>query len=173
MTEPTRFTQLVSYFEGIARNHVAIRHSETEKHFYRFEIDEVLAGLKNINYPALILEAYALEFSDNKSDNPMKHRKGAFTLLGHVDDKGDYDGIHLLWDELETIADDILARIRADKRNPAIRIVKDFNIEEVEGSIIANRVGNDYGLRFEFTLTSPAPLDVDPTRWLSTSGSNG
>jgi hypothetical protein len=171
--ETTRFAQLVNYFENIARQHVAIQHTDKSKHFYRFEIDEMLTGLKNINYPALILEAYAIGFTDNGSDNVLKDRKGAFTLMGHVSDSGNYQAIHELWDELETIADDILARIRADKRNPAIKVVKAFDIASVEGSIISNQVGKDYGLRFEFTLTSPAPLDVDPTRWLTTSGSNG
>jgi hypothetical protein len=167
----TRFKGLVSYFRELAEKHVAIQHTTTKKHFYRFELDEVLTGLKNINYPALILEAYSIGYSDNKSDNVMKHRNGSFILLGHVADKGDFEAIHDLWDELETIGDDILAKIREDKRNSAVKIVKDFNIESVEVGIIANMVGNDYGLRYSFTLTSAAPVDVDETRWLSTSGS--
>jgi hypothetical protein len=167
----TRFTQLVGYFRQLAEKHVAIQHTATKKHFYRFELDEVLSGLKNINYPALILEAYSIDYSDNKSDNVMKHRNGSFILLGHVADKGDYAAIHELWDELETIGDDILAKIRADKRDITVKVVKDFNVENVEVGIVANMVGNDYGLRYSFTLTSPAPIDVDETRWLSTSGS--
>ena len=114
----TRFTQIVQYFENLARQHVGIQHTNTEKHFYRFEIDEVLSGLGSINYPAMILEAYAIEYDDNKSDNVMKNRKGAFILLGNVPDRGDHDSIHELWDELEEIGDDILARIRADKQKP-------------------------------------------------------
>lgn len=167
----TRFKGLVSYFRGLAEKHVAIQHTASKKHFYRFELDEVLSGLKNINYPALILEAYSIGYSDNRSDNVMKHRNGAFILLGHVQDKGNFDAIHDLFDEMETIGDDILAKIRADKRDNTVKIVKDFNIENVEVGIIANMVGNDYGLRYTFSLTSPAPTDVDETRWLSNSGS--
>jgi hypothetical protein len=167
----TRFSQLVTYFETIARKHVAIQHTDTEKHFYRFELDEMLSGLSNINYPALILESYSLGFTDDKTDNVMKHRSGAFVLMGHVPDAGDYDAIHDCYDELETIGDDILAKIRADKTDRTVKVIKDFDLSKVEVSIIANQVGNDYGLRYEFELTSPIDMDVDTTRWLTTSGS--
>lgn len=169
----TRFTQIVQYFETLARQHVAIQHTDTEKHFYRFEIDEVLSGLSSINYPALILEAYAIEYGDNKSDNVMKNRKGAFILLGNVPDRGDHDAIHALWDELEEIGDDILSRIRADKQNRNVASIRNFDIANTQVSIIANRVGNDYGLRYEFELGSTANTDVNPYRWMTNSGSNG
>jgi hypothetical protein len=168
-----RFTQIVQYFESLARQHVGIQHTDTEKHFYRFEIDEVLSGLGNINYPALILEAYAIGYTDNKSDNILKNRKGAFILLDTVPDRGDHDAIHAVWDELEEIGDDILARIRADKQNRNVSAVRNFDIGNTEVSIIANRVGNDYGLRYEFELGSVANTDVNPERWIDNSGSNG
>ena len=45
----TKFSELVQYFREIATQHIAIGHSATENHFYRFEIDEVLIGLKTVN----------------------------------------------------------------------------------------------------------------------------
>ena len=39
------FSDLIAYFESLARRHADIRHSEHEKHFFRFEVDEVLAGI--------------------------------------------------------------------------------------------------------------------------------
>lgn len=169
----TRFTDIVNYFKTIATQHVGIQHTASEKHFYRFEIDEVISGLGSINYPALILEAYAIEYADNLSDNVQKNRKGAFILLGNVPDRGDYEAIHELWDELESIGDDILARIRADKRKRNVPAVRNFDISNTQVSIIANRVGNDYGLRYEFELGSVANTDVNPDRWLTNTGSNG
>ena len=43
----TKFSELVQYFREIATQHIEIGHSATENHFYRFEIDEVLIGVKN------------------------------------------------------------------------------------------------------------------------------
>jgi len=165
----TKFADLISYFQTIAETHLSILHTSTEKHFYRLEIDEVLSGLSDINYPALILEAYSLSYSDNKSDNPLKTRSGAFILLDHVVDPNDFDTIHSNLDALEVIGDDIISKIRKDKRDSTIKIVKDFKLDSVEVSTVSNIVGNDWGLRFEYELTSPVPLDYDATKWLSSS----
>jgi hypothetical protein len=167
----TRFTELVTYFENIARAHVAIQHRSDEKHFYRFELDELYTGLSGINYPALMLESYNLGFTDNRSDNVLKNRGMAFMLIGHVTDASDYDAINSLYDELETIGDDILARMRADKNDKNVKVIKDFDLSKVEVSIVSNQVGLDYGLRYQFELTSPVNLDVDASRWLTNSGS--
>lgn len=161
-----KFSDLVAYFKLLAQKHVAIQHTDTEKHFYRFELDEVLSGLKDINYPALILEGYRFNYKDNRSDNQMKTRDGAFILLGHLSDVNDFDAIHQLWDDLEAIGDDLVAKIKADKRNMATKAVKDFNVESVEGNLIANDMDKNFGIRFTFSISSPAPMDVDPTKWI-------
>ena len=167
----TKFSDLVTYFENIARLHKSIAHTESEKHFFRFEIDEVLAGLNRTDseYPMLILEGYHYDFTDNRSDNILKNRRGAFTLLQKITDITDHDEIHQAWDDLEQIGDDILALIKADKYNPLTPVVRDFQFSSVDARTILNEIGNDAGIRYSFTLTSPAPADVDASRWLSTN----
>ncbi len=80
------FSDLIAYFESLARRHADIRHSEHEKHFFRFEVDEVLAGINrtDVAYPMLVLEGYNFDFTDKQSDNLIKNRSGAFILLGMV-----------------------------------------------------------------------------------------
>jgi len=159
------FSDIVQYFRRIATEHILIGHRDIEKHFYRFEIDEVLTGLKKVNYPALILEGYAYSLHDNKSDNVIKERKCAFMLLEHLGDIGDFDAMHELWDTQEQICDDIVARMKADKRNPECTAVRDFDLNSVDVKLIANEMDKNYGIRCTFTVSSSLSMEVDPGMW--------
>lgn len=161
----TQFSDLITYFRTLAAQHIAIGHSAAEKHFYRFEIEEVFSGLNDINYPALILEGYRYSLIDKFSDNVLKERTGAFILLDHLSDIGDYDAMHEVWENMETICDNIIARIKSDKRNPACRAVRDFDLNTVQVALLANVRDNNYGIRCTFTLTSPWNTDVDAEKW--------
>jgi hypothetical protein len=164
----TNFSDLISYFEGIARRHTGILHTDSEKHFFRFEIDEVLAGINrtDVNYPMLILEGYMFDYTDNRSDNIMKNRRGAFVLLDHVDDMSDYAAVHQKWDALEITGDEILAKMKADKRNPLTPVVRSFDFASVEARLIMNELGSDAGIRYTFAISSAATTDVDPEKWI-------
>lgn len=163
------FSELIAYFENIAKSHLDILHTETEKHFFRFELDEVLQGINrtDVAYPMLILEGYNYNYTDNNSDNILKNRSGAFILLDHCPDFSDYQKVHEIWDKLEAIADDILIRIKSDKRNPAAKVVRGFEFSSVESNLIANEIGNAIGIRISFTMSSPVQTQVDKKRWLS------
>lgn len=160
-----KFSDIIEYFKLLATQHIEIGHSDDEKHFYRFEIEEVLTSLKKVNYPALILEGYGYSLVDNKSDNVLKKRTGAFILLGHLTDIGDFEAMHTLWDKMEEICDDILSRVKSDKYNPAAKAVRDFDLNTVNVSLLANEQDKNYGIRCTFTLTSARPMDVDPDKW--------
>jgi hypothetical protein len=163
------FSELVAYFNNIASLHVAIRHTDAEKHFFRFEIDEVLAGINrtDVAYPMLILEGYSYDYTDNRSDNLLKNREGAFVLLDHVADVSDYGAIHETWDKLEKIADDILLKIKSDKYNPAAPVVRNFDFSSVKANLIMNEIGSSVGIRITFTISAPMPTDVNTENWLS------
>lgn len=169
----TNFSDLITYFESIAAKHTAILHTEQEKHFFRFEIDEVLAGFnrQDVNFPMLILEGYSLDYTDNRSDNILKNRRGYFVLLDHIPDSSDYAAVHQVWDALEVIGDDILARMKADKRNPLTPVVSAFDFSSVDARLIMNEIGSTAGIRYSFAITSPAPSEVDTDKWLPEDGS--
>jgi hypothetical protein len=165
----TNFSELIAYFENIAKNHVEIQHNDNEKHFFRFELDEVLNGIQrsDVAYPMLVLEGYSYDYTDNRSDNILKNRSGAFILLDHCPDISDYGKLHEIWDNLESIADDILIKIKSDKRNPLTPVVRGFEFASVESKLIANEIGNSIGIRITFTISSPVPTDVNSTKWLT------
>jgi hypothetical protein len=162
-----KFADLVTYFEKIATEHIEIRHTKAKSHFYRFELDEVITALcVNINYPALILEAYDFNYGDSQSDNIMKRRGGAFILIDKVTDQGDYKKIHEVWDKMEEIGDDILVRMRADKASRNEPAIRDFNISESEGIPLQVSELGQYGMRFTFVLKSPVNSVIDESKWL-------
>ena len=163
-----KFKDLITYFENIARNHQNILHTDEVKHFFRMEIDEVLAGINrtNVAYPMLILEGYAFALTDNRSDNILKNREGAFILLDHISDVSDHNAIHDKWDELEEIATEILIRIKTDKKNPLTPVVRNFDFDSINASLILNEIGNDVGIRVSYTITSPVINDVNPEKWV-------
>ena len=145
-----KFSQLVSYFENLARKHKEIGHTDTEKHFFRMEIDEVLAGINrtDVKHPFLILEGYSYDFMDNKSDNLLKNRRGAFVLLDHVADPTNFDAIHDVWDHMEEIGDELLIKMKADKYNPLAPVIRNFEFSTSEATLIANELDGNYGIRY-------------------------
>ncbi len=132
------------------------------------EVDEVLAGINrtDVKTPCLILEGYSYGFTDNKSDNLLKNRSGAFMLMDHVSDPSDFDAIHAVWDHMEEIGDEMLVRMKADKRNPLATAVRDFDFSSVEAMLLSNEIDGNYGIRFTYTITSPRPNEVNPDKWL-------
>ncbi|NQU51637.1 MAG: hypothetical protein HQ522_03765 [Bacteroidetes bacterium] len=163
----SKFSDLITYFENIARKHVDILHSDAEKHFFRMEIDEVLAGINrtDVNFPMLILEGYGFGFTDNKSDNLLKNREGAFILLDHISDTSDHNLIHQKWDELEEIATEIILKIKTDKQSRTVPVVRNFDFESVNASLILNELGNDVGIRVSYSIASPTTNDINPDKW--------
>jgi hypothetical protein len=163
-----KFSQLVNYFENLARNHKDIGHSNSEKHFFRMEVDEVLGGINRteVRHPFLILEGYGYDFTDDKSDNLLKNRRGAFMLIDHVSDLSDFEAIQDVWEKMEEIGDELLVKIKADKRNPLAPAIRDFDFSSVEASLLANESDGNFGIRFTYVLTSPCSNEVNPDKWL-------
>lgn len=163
----TTFNDLLKYFELLATEHQGIRHNPFEKHFARLDIHEVLTAIPaSLHYPALILEGYTYGFNDNRSDNPIKRRSGAFMILDYINDANDFDRIHDAWSRMETIGDDIVCRIRADKRNPESP-VRDFNLTSVETRLLAVEFTNLYGLHFTYEIHHPFEFSVNKNAWIT------
>jgi hypothetical protein len=162
----TKFSAIVAFFKMLAEKHVSIRHSATEKHFFRLEMDEVMTSLpETACFPMLVLESYNYNLNDFKSDNPIKKREGAFMLIDKVYDQGDFDEIHRKWDELEEIGDDIVARIKAEKR-VALSPVRDFDITSVGATLISFGINSTVAIRFSYMVDSHFKDDVNPDKWI-------
>ncbi len=161
-----KFKELVAYFERLAAGHASLVHTPTEKHFFRFELEEMLTGMRSeVNYPALVLEGYDFNFVDGESDNVHKRISCAFMIIGKVADKGDYDAIHSLWDSLEEIGDEVIIRILHDKRERKTPVLAYFSARSVTGSPLTDMNLIHFGFRYEFQLSWPVSNDINPEVW--------
>ena len=143
-----------------------IRHSEGEKHFFRFEVDEVWPESTVPMWPIHAgAGGYNFDFTDKQSDNLIKNRSGAFILLGMITDLSDYGQVHQVWDFLERIGDDIIARIRHDKQSRLVQVVRDFNLESVQASLLINAYGNAPGSGLP-SPSAPGTFLMNPEKWL-------
>lgn len=159
------FSDLIQYFDLLARQHTDIGHSDLQKHFFRMELDEVLAGINrtDVAHPFLILEGYSYGFTDEKADNIIKNRSGAFMLLDNVPDPSDYNRVNEVWQHMEEIGDELLRRIRSDKY--IVPVVRSFQLEEVKAELLALEITNLFGIRYTYSLSSPLPMDLNPLKW--------
>jgi len=86
-----------------------------------------------------------------------------------VFDQTDFDLIHSVWENMEEIGDELLVKMKADKRNPLTPAIRDFDFSSVEASLLANESDSNYGIRFTYVLTSPRSNKVNPDKWLNPS----
>lgn len=160
-----KFKDLIQYFEDLAKNHVSIQHSQLSKHFYRFEVEEVLNGLRDINYPAMILESYTFDYRNSDADQQIKTRRGAFILIDHISDSGDFDKIYQTFETMEEIANDMILRIREDKAQKTVDVLNGIDMNGFDGVPIANDSDQNYGVRVSFNITSVTANVVDNGIW--------
>lgn len=166
MSKSSKFSDVIAYFEKLASQHIDIAHKPTEKHFFRMEIDEFATGLPSqVRFPAIMLESYTYNLIDRKSDNPVKVREGAFVLMDYVKDMGDYDLMHQKWDKLEAIGDEIIARLRKDKRN-INSPMRDLNLDSVTATLITfPDVNNVVSIRYSYEIQSAFQQDITDEKW--------
>lgn len=106
-----RFSDLVNYFEGLAMQHRDI------KSFCRYELDELLDKTVNISgFPAFVLEGFDFDYAGSRPDDVIKERTGAFCIVDLCDGFDAEKRMQIL-ERNERIADEILLRMVADKRN--------------------------------------------------------
>ena len=161
-----KYKDLVSYFENLSRRHVEIGHNDAEQHFYRFELDEVITGMcGEMNYPALTLEGYDVNYRESESDNIRKARTGAFILIDEIGDSKDFNAIADGYDKLEQIGEDILIKMKADKESRQYPVLREFDITQCEGVPFAPPQKGQVAFRFTFNLVSAVNSEVDSEKW--------
>ncbi len=164
--------EYVDYFEGIATQHKEIQHTDAKKHFARINIEEVLTGLRSsIFTPALILESFEGGLIDNKSDNILADRMGAFMILKEVEHDNFKQEAEFL-DDCERIGLDAIRRMRRDARVQPIqaRLLRGLQLSKVGWMKVGPVFDNWYGYRFTFSLEDHENMKYDDSKWLDGNG---
>lgn len=159
-------TEYGDYFKMLCKNHKSINHSDTDEHFYRMELEDILLETRGgVNPISCILESYDFGFYDATSDNVQKKRNGAFVIMGHVDDVNNYDEIASVRDECERIGCDFTKIMFQHKASKAVPVMRYFDMNTVEAQFVDVRAMNEFGIRFTFAVNSPEGNTVDADRW--------
>jgi hypothetical protein len=162
------FSEFVTYFENIARNHVAIGHRDTEKHFARMEMEEVIGGVKHsMHFPLMVVETYDWQLFDADSDNVMKQRTCAIMLLNKAKDKGSFNEVVKVMSDLEVVMDDIAKLMQYHKGEFDHEVVRSIDLNTVDVVPVLDGLDGSYGFRMVFMLKSGFGEGMDSSRWES------
>ena len=164
------FTDFITYWENIAKNHKSIKHTSSDMHFCRLELEEVLSGLKSeLNYPALIVETYDWRMQDLSSDNVLKQRTCGVMVLDRCDDRGNFSDDVTTLSTIESIIDDILTLIRHHRDEMEHNVVMEFDMNTIDVVPVIGTFDNLYGFRIVFDMKSGFNPDIDTTKWITTN----
>ena len=147
-------TQFVTYIEKLSRLHKEVKHSTTEKHFFRGEIDEFFMGIRNkVRFPAIISEGYDLYYDESKQ------RNSSFIVCQQYKEDDNYDQIQSAWADCERIGEDFLRRM-IDNPDEICG-----NFQYSTGEMIQNEQEKYVGIRFSISLISEFDDEIDETKW--------
>lgn len=151
----TPFEEFKSYFQTLASEHQGI------KTFVHGDVRRFQAKSRSeMEYPCLWLETPSQKFIDNQG-NTMVESTGAFIIL-HNAPAGDSEAQDQIWAETNTIAFDIISRIRKDSKDRSQFIKADFfGIDPIDTLFVAN----DYGWRVEFSVKKSRNICYDANLW--------
>lgn len=157
-------SDILTYFELVATEHLELRHTADDKHFFRMSAEEVLGDLHhNIGYPAFVFVASEWSGINHKSDNYLLKRRLEWLVVKKVPQINDYDAQHAAYSSCELIAQNILARMWHDRNQCRVFAGVDLN------SAVCHNVGplfdNAYGVRVEVDVTTRSHLIHDPSKW--------
>ena len=83
--------QYYQYIESLAANHVMMRHSDTEKHYFRGELEEFYMDLRNrVKFPALIAESFEISFNGD-----VKTRETSFIVACNYLESKNWQSIYV------------------------------------------------------------------------------
>lgn len=158
--------EIQDYFESLAKNHTYINHSDSQKHFYKIDIEEYFDKIDSAQYPIFALERAEFNLSGSIHDNISKNRTIGFMIINAYKD-GDYNAINRIYDETEEVGDDFINRIMNDVetlRDKALLRDMDPNTISLQ-HLPPNPVELHCGVRVTFNLVSRYDKTVDKTKW--------
>lgn len=154
-----------AYFEQLATEHSLIRSSKIVRKFYRYGLEEVLAGIKNARYPYVSLDKP--EFKLHKTQGQRtKRRMIAFSIVEKFE-LDNFDSKGAASDRIERICDDFFTRMKHDLEEglgPFIEV--DFDSVSAV-SLPTNTVDRTIGLYVVFEAAEAFDDIYNPKSWIN------
>jgi len=154
-------SELVAFFEQLARKHLKIAHSETNRHFYRMELDEFASGIGKFTGYNMLLEVMPIKYDGNNLDNCFKIREVGFLIIKSVTEITKIN-ISAAFDECEEIMDDILSELQAARCGFNNTVIT-FDISSIDAHHVSD--GKNFGVRCLVDVKSIHNFEVNPNNW--------
>jgi hypothetical protein len=148
------FSEIKTYIENLCRSSALVRHTDTEKHFFRINIEDLTTNwkAKGVKSPAVFLEIPEGKLSGETNDNAFNQKFIALSFLKTVKAQ-DADGEELAYEEMEVLGWKFMAKINKDYE---AKVIKHFRHNEVRYFKVGPISENMYGIRFELPMGAPA-----------------
>ena len=162
----TNYKELEEYFENLATQHVYIKNTPEDKHFYRIDVEEYLTNIDSVEYPFLSLERAEFGLSSPNNDNISKNRTVAFMIVNKFD-KDDFNRMNEIYDETEEVAEDIINRIINDTQQLNFpKLLRDVQVSSIAlQHLPPNPLENYCGVRVTMGIQSRYEKEVDNDKW--------
>lgn len=161
-----------SYFEKLCRQHLLIKHSDKDPRFFRMRGRDVLTKLHKATNIICVLETPEFNYEDNKADNYMKDKTGAFAILKQCK-MDDFSAQDEAVDICETIAHDFITIMRRDNRDYDNQKFGYLPLNNISGFKVGPVYDNFYGIRMEFKFGDTISMCVKEDNWNFNLGNNG
>jgi hypothetical protein len=159
----------LSYFENVAKKHVQILHTDSEKHFFRTRslatLDELLNDLSTANFPALMvhdtIDGMLGDFG--QSDSYIDEPQFIFYVLQRVD-FGDHVAVDDAIQQCRQIGKSILARMLRHKVRGEHGL--DFlDMSRISYQSVGPIHDNVYGMMYMMSVADDAGLLYNAEDW--------
>ena len=151
-------SQYYQYIESLARSHRMVAHSDTEKHFFRGELEEFYRDLRNkVKFPAVIAESWEITFQDE-----TKERETSFIIAAAYKESKNWGHIYAAIDLCERIGDEFLRRIIADVDDGKFC----GDVELMSAIPMVDEQHLYAGVRYTIRMSCPFNPEPDEEEWL-------
>ena len=156
-----------TYFASLAAEHVSLRHTLQQPHFFRGELEEFFSGFRSrVNFPALIFESSLLDVG---GDLPNQHQRRTMAIIvTQTHTRDDWGEIASALAQCETIGLDLLGRLQHDIAETDTGDLSQCRLLDIHGEPLSNQPDKYVGWRFEFVVQETACL-YHATNFLSLS----
>lgn len=127
----------LQFAEHIASSLVSIGHTSSAKHFARSRFPDLQTDeFDDLRSPALVVEVPESSGVDNSSSNLLVNRYLAYTIVVRLQNAGDRAELMNAELQAETIAMQVLARLRTDRIHKGGTVFGDVKMSQWEGDSV-------------------------------------
>jgi hypothetical protein len=161
-------SDFTSYIESLCEKHVDILHGD-DKHFVDLSDEKQLNDQKTLCYPLVTMEKLTVSY-EGAEDFMTKNRYIEMMFLDSVSDAFDFVSIQEAKVLMETIAEDFIKKIKADKKKRNLYpFLKNLTLSDINLDYVEISARNVYGVLLSFFYELGFDETLDTSKFSSES----